>query len=462
MAVNDLITVGATPLVVQAYWAAGGSRLVRRRRPRAQALVDGWKRACDICEVSWGGGETPALAGIVEGGRIDLAAACTGIVSPKDAPLARRPPRARRRDRPARLERHPRQRPQPGARARRAAAAGLSDAADRERGADRLRRGPARADRPLFADHRGAVQGRHAAALRRQHHRPRLAQAACAIRARFTYRIRARARRAAGAEVHPVARPALDDRDAYGTFNMGAGFALFVAAEDAAARRRGGAQGRRRRLGRRQRWRRGRKRLVIEPLGLEYDGSELGASRARGIAAAGRLESTATGLLAWKRGQPGQVGNEAALTVATSAGVRLVTSIPPFTSVRAPPSGSANGASSYLATSAACVPSRSPCSGPVLVSLVSAFVLVLAILIAAVLWALSRPGQVSWPPRSAADASRRLAEQPDRADDDPEQAPGQPAPVQQSVRHAEVEPGENERTPDRDRRGECLHVVESS
>ena len=25
MAVNDLITVGATPLVVQAYWAAGGS-----------------------------------------------------------------------------------------------------------------------------------------------------------------------------------------------------------------------------------------------------------------------------------------------------------------------------------------------------------------------------------------------------------------------------------------------------
>jgi phosphoribosylformylglycinamidine cyclo-ligase len=34
--------------------------------------------------VAWGGGETPALAGIVEGGRIDLAAACTGIVSPKE------------------------------------------------------------------------------------------------------------------------------------------------------------------------------------------------------------------------------------------------------------------------------------------------------------------------------------------------------------------------------------------
>ncbi len=37
------------------------------------------------------------------------------------------------------------------------------------------------------------------------------------------------------------------------------------------------------------------------------------------------LESKATGLPAWERGQTGQVGNGAALTVATSAGVRLVT-----------------------------------------------------------------------------------------------------------------------------------------
>jgi phosphoribosylformylglycinamidine cyclo-ligase len=83
MAVNDLITVGATPLVVQAYWAAGGSDWFTDAQ-RAAALVAGWKRACDRCKVSWGGGETPALAGIVEAGRIDLAAACTGIVNPKE------------------------------------------------------------------------------------------------------------------------------------------------------------------------------------------------------------------------------------------------------------------------------------------------------------------------------------------------------------------------------------------
>jgi phosphoribosylformylglycinamidine cyclo-ligase len=82
MAVNDLITVGATPLVIQAYWAAGGSEWFADAQ-RAQALVAGWKRACDACGVAWGGGETPALAGIVADGRIDLAAACTGLVNPK-------------------------------------------------------------------------------------------------------------------------------------------------------------------------------------------------------------------------------------------------------------------------------------------------------------------------------------------------------------------------------------------
>jgi phosphoribosylformylglycinamidine cyclo-ligase len=83
MAINDLITVGATPLVVQAYWAAGGSEWFADAQ-RSQALVAGWKRACDACSVAWGGGETPALAGIVHEGRIDLAASCTGLINPKE------------------------------------------------------------------------------------------------------------------------------------------------------------------------------------------------------------------------------------------------------------------------------------------------------------------------------------------------------------------------------------------
>ena len=82
MAINDLITVGATPLVVQAYWAAGGSDWFADAA-RAQALVAGWQQACEACKVAWGGGETPALAGIVADGRIDLAASCTGLINPK-------------------------------------------------------------------------------------------------------------------------------------------------------------------------------------------------------------------------------------------------------------------------------------------------------------------------------------------------------------------------------------------
>ena len=82
MAINDIITVGATPISVHAYWATGGSDWFADEE-RARDLVEGWKRACDMCGVAWGGGETPALAGVVEPERIDLAASCVGIVRPK-------------------------------------------------------------------------------------------------------------------------------------------------------------------------------------------------------------------------------------------------------------------------------------------------------------------------------------------------------------------------------------------
>ncbi len=53
MAVNDLITVGATPLVVQAYWAAGGSDWFRRQGAR-QRLWWPAEEACEVCNVDLG------------------------------------------------------------------------------------------------------------------------------------------------------------------------------------------------------------------------------------------------------------------------------------------------------------------------------------------------------------------------------------------------------------------------
>ena len=257
MAVNDLITVGATPLVVQAYWAAGGSEWFADAE-RAQALVDGWKRACDICGVAWGGGETPALAGIVEAGRIDLAAVVHRHRQPEG-----RGSRSATSSRPAtRSCCSPRAASTPTASAWRASwPSGCRRATSRRWPRARCRRriGEALlAPTVLYSPITEALyQGRHPRRTTAPTSPATAGASCCATAAHFTYRIHTLPDGAAGAAFIQQ-QAGLDDRDAYGTFNMGAGFALFVAAEDAERSGRGGAQGRRRRLDRRQR--RGRAR----------------------------------------------------------------------------------------------------------------------------------------------------------------------------------------------------------
>jgi phosphoribosylformylglycinamidine cyclo-ligase len=80
--VNDIVTVGAAPQVVSAYWATGSSDWFDDHE-RAEDLVRGWTDACTLAGVTWGAGETPALSGVVGPGRIDLAGACVGVVAPK-------------------------------------------------------------------------------------------------------------------------------------------------------------------------------------------------------------------------------------------------------------------------------------------------------------------------------------------------------------------------------------------
>ena len=83
MIVNDVITVGAEPQVVNAYWAIGDSAWFEDEE-RAADLVNGWAAACNKSGATWGGGETPALNGIIEPGTIDLGGACVGIIRPKE------------------------------------------------------------------------------------------------------------------------------------------------------------------------------------------------------------------------------------------------------------------------------------------------------------------------------------------------------------------------------------------
>ncbi len=82
MIVNDLITVGAKPLTLMAYWAAGSSDWFKDKK-RADDLVDGWTKASQDSGAVWGGGETPVLSGIINKDAIDLAGACFGIINPK-------------------------------------------------------------------------------------------------------------------------------------------------------------------------------------------------------------------------------------------------------------------------------------------------------------------------------------------------------------------------------------------
>lgn len=80
--VNDIITVGASPQVINAYFATGDPNWFTDTK-RSTALVEGWAKACRLAGVTWGGGETPGLSGIIESQTIDLAGACIGIIKPK-------------------------------------------------------------------------------------------------------------------------------------------------------------------------------------------------------------------------------------------------------------------------------------------------------------------------------------------------------------------------------------------
>ena len=79
--INDLISVGARPLTINAYWATGNSNWFKNIK-RTKDLIKGWQRACNLAGVTWGGGETPTLKGIINEDSIDLGGSAIGIISP--------------------------------------------------------------------------------------------------------------------------------------------------------------------------------------------------------------------------------------------------------------------------------------------------------------------------------------------------------------------------------------------
>lgn len=80
--INDLTTVGAKPLVVNAYWAIEDNVWMQDVQ-KMQDFVNGWKDACNLAGATWGGGETSTLKGIIAPNTADLAGTVVGIITPK-------------------------------------------------------------------------------------------------------------------------------------------------------------------------------------------------------------------------------------------------------------------------------------------------------------------------------------------------------------------------------------------
>jgi phosphoribosylformylglycinamidine cyclo-ligase len=80
--VNDLITCGALPISVAMHAAVGDSGWFADHH-RAEQLAIGFAEGCRLAGAVWGGGETPALPGIVEPHTIVLAGSAIGQIRPK-------------------------------------------------------------------------------------------------------------------------------------------------------------------------------------------------------------------------------------------------------------------------------------------------------------------------------------------------------------------------------------------
>jgi phosphoribosylformylglycinamidine cyclo-ligase len=267
MAVNDIITVGARPLTIHAYWAAGGSDWFSDEK-KMHDLVTGWKKACGIAGAVWAGGETPSLSGIIERGAIDLAASCVGIVEPKSRLTL-------------------------GKKLKEGDAIVLFESSGIHANGVTLARALAhKLDKGYRSDIEGTIYGEAllsptiiysqvTEALFKEgvniHYMSNITghgwRKIMRHPSSFTYRI---------TQIPPappvlrfiVRKAGIGMKDAYGTFNMGAGFAVFVAGEDALkvakiAGKKGlkayvcGVVSR------------GEKRIVIEPLGITFEGETL-------------------------------------------------------------------------------------------------------------------------------------------------------------------------------------------
>jgi phosphoribosylformylglycinamidine cyclo-ligase len=268
---NDLCTVGGVPLCLTAYWGAGSSTWFDDQARMAD-LVDGWAAACREAGCAWGGGETQVLTEMISESTVVLGGSAVGMIAPKQRLLLG-----------ARV--------QAGDAILLAPATGIHAngltlarkiASELPQGYQTLVPGDPRGrpfgevlldPAPLYGPLVEALQeggiALHYAAHVTGHGWRKLMRAPQALSYVLTL----------VPSVPPVLaflceRAGMDHQEAYGTFNMGAGFALFVGSHDV-ARASAIAADRGFSLLHAGRVEAGEKRVVIEPLGLTFRGDSL-------------------------------------------------------------------------------------------------------------------------------------------------------------------------------------------
>ncbi len=85
--VNDVVTAGALPIAVAMHAAVGDAQWFAHPE-RRRDLAAGFAAGCLAAGAAWGGGETPALRGIVEPGAAVLAGSALGRIAPKALRIA--------------------------------------------------------------------------------------------------------------------------------------------------------------------------------------------------------------------------------------------------------------------------------------------------------------------------------------------------------------------------------------
>lgn len=80
--VNDLITTGALPISVAMHAGVGDAEWLADAR-RSVPLAEGFAQGCNEAGAVWGGGETPTLKGIIDPQTIVLAGSAIGRIRPK-------------------------------------------------------------------------------------------------------------------------------------------------------------------------------------------------------------------------------------------------------------------------------------------------------------------------------------------------------------------------------------------